>query len=112
MGLVYTMAWIVLFVAGGFEVGFAATLAGSEGFTRPGPSVATVVLGVLAVVGLSRALLTLPLSTGYAVFTAVGTVGATAYDLIRRRRIDVSTIGAIGLILAGVLVLRLKEASA
>ena len=69
------MAWIVLFVAGVLEVGWASGLKYTEGFTRLVPSVLTLVSMVGSVVLLGLALKTLPIGTAYAVWTGIGAVG-------------------------------------
>jgi len=102
------MAWFWLLGAGAFEIGFATSLAASHGFTRPAAGVASVVLGALAVVALSRALRSLPLSVGYAVFTGIGTVGATAFDVLRGRRLSALSLVAIALVVMGGVLLRVQ----
>jgi quaternary ammonium compound-resistance protein SugE len=70
-------AWLVLFVAGLFEAGWAVGLEYSEGFTEPRPTVATVVALAVSMVLLAKAVETLPVGTAYAVWTGIGAV-ATA----------------------------------
>ena len=70
------MAWIYLFIAGVFETAWAIGLKYSAGFTKLGPSVFTVVAMMISLYLLALALRTLPVGTGYAVCTGVGTVGA------------------------------------
>ena len=70
------MPWMFLFVAGLLEVVWAFTMKLSQGFTRLGPSVVTL-LAMLASFGLlSLAMRSLPLSTAYTVWTGIGAVGA------------------------------------
>ena len=69
------MAWIVLFVAGLMEIGWAIGLKYTDGFTRLVPSVLTLGCMVASVLLLGLALKTLPVGTGYAVWTGIGTVG-------------------------------------
>ena len=69
------MHWLLLVLAGLFEVGWAVGLKYTEGFTRFWPSVATA-LSMLASVGLlGMALRGLPLGTAYAVWTGIGAAG-------------------------------------
>jgi quaternary ammonium compound-resistance protein SugE len=76
------MAWIALVVSGLFETVWAAALAESRGFTRPGP-VVVFVLGLLAsIVGLSYALRELPVGTGYAIWVGIGAVGTAIYGMV------------------------------
>jgi quaternary ammonium compound-resistance protein SugE len=72
------MAWMILFVAALFEVGWAVGLKYSHGFTRLGPSLATVAAMALSLLLLGIALRTIPLGTAYAVWTGIGAVGAVA----------------------------------
>lgn len=69
------MAWIILFIAGVLEIGWAVGLKYTEGFTRLWPSVATVSAMVLSLALLGVAVRTLPLGTAYALWTGIGTVG-------------------------------------
>jgi quaternary ammonium compound-resistance protein SugE len=76
------MAWVALIVSGLFETVWAAALAESKGFTRPGP-VVVFVLGLIAsVVGLSYALRELPVGTGYAIWVGIGAVGTGTYGMV------------------------------
>ncbi len=69
------MAWIMLAVAGLLEIGWAIGLKYTDGFTRLGPTVATVAAMVASMVLLGLAVRTLPVGTAYAVWTGIGTVG-------------------------------------
>lgn len=70
------MAWVMLIVAGLFEVGWAFSMKQSEGFTRLWPSVLTIVLMVVSIVLLAAAMRSLPLGTAYTVWTGIGAIGA------------------------------------
>ena len=70
------MAWLYLFIAGVFETAWAIGLKYSAGFTKFGPSVFTVVAMMVSLYLLALALRTIPVGTGYAVWTGIGTVGA------------------------------------
>ena len=69
------MKWIILFVAGLFEIGWAIGLKYTEGFTKLVPSVLTIVSMGFSVYFLSLALKDLPLGTAYAIWTGIGTLG-------------------------------------
>jgi quaternary ammonium compound-resistance protein SugE len=69
------MAWVILAVAGLLEIGWAIGLKYTDGFTRPGATVATVAAMVASMVLLGLAMRTLPVGTAYAVWTGIGTVG-------------------------------------
>jgi quaternary ammonium compound-resistance protein SugE len=102
------MAWVLLGVAGILEIAFALSLKASEGFTRLGPGLVTVVAGVSSVVLLSFALRTLPVGSGYAVWTGIGAAGTAILGIALMG--DPATperIACVALILAGVIGLRL-----
>lgn len=69
------MAWVMLTAAGLLEIGWAVGLKYTDGFTRPGPTVATVAAMVASMALLGLAIRTLPVGTAYAVWTGIGTVG-------------------------------------
>lgn len=69
------MSWIILFVAGLFEVAWAIGLKYTDGFTRLWPSVGTLGAMVVSVVLLGMAMKALPVGTAYAVWTGIGAVG-------------------------------------
>ena len=69
------MSWLILIIAGLFEIGWAIGLKYSEGFTRLWPSIATVGAMLVSIVLLGIALKELPVGTAYAVWTGVGAVG-------------------------------------
>ncbi len=75
-------AWITLFFAGLLEAGWALGLKYTEGFTKVGPSVATIILMVGSFYLLSRSLTTLPIGTAYAVWTGIGAVGTVIAGIV------------------------------
>jgi quaternary ammonium compound-resistance protein SugE len=102
------MAWIVLFVAGLFEVGWAVGLKYTEGFSRLWPSVGTVASMILSLGLLGLALRTLPLGTAYAIWTGVGTVGTALLGIMLfHEAADPIRLVCMGLILAGIVGLKL-----
>lgn len=76
------MAWLLLFVAGLLEVGWAIGLKYTEGFTRLWPTVGTVTAMVLSVALLGVAMRTLPVGTAYAVWTGIGAVGTVVLGIV------------------------------
>jgi len=68
-------AWVMLLVAGLFEVAWALSMAATRGWTRLWPSVLTLVLMGISFYLLSRAMRTIPVGTAYAVWTGIGAVG-------------------------------------
>ncbi len=101
------MAWVYLFVAGLFEIGWAIGLKYTEGFTRPLASVLTVLSILTSIVLLGLALKTLPVGTGYAVWTGIGTVGTAILGMaLFAEPATALRIGCIGLIVAGIVGLK------
>ena len=70
------MAWLILIIAGVFEVIWAFTMKQSEGFTRLWPSIITLVTMIVSFGLLSWSMRVLPLGTAYTVWTGIGAVGA------------------------------------
>lgn len=69
------MAWIYLIIAGLLEIGWAIGLKYTQGFSRLWPSVATVSAMIVSFGLLAAALKTIPVGTGYAVWTGIGAAG-------------------------------------
>ena len=106
------MAWALLSIAGILEIAFALSMKLSEGFTRLIPSLATVVTGASSVFLLSLALRTLQVGTAYAVWTGIGAAGTAILGMaVLGDSIAPMRVICIGLILAGVIGLRLASAS-
>lgn len=76
------MAWLVLLVAGLFEIGWAIGLKYTEGFTRLAPTVATVAAMIVSLFLLGLAVRTLPVGTAYAVWTGIGTLGTVLLGIV------------------------------
>lgn len=76
------MAWVLLCIAGVLEIGFAFAMKSSAGFTRLVPSVVTVITGLTSVVLLAYALRSLPVGTGYAVWTGIGAAGTAILGIV------------------------------
>jgi quaternary ammonium compound-resistance protein SugE len=105
------MAWVLLTVAGLLEIAFAFAMKSSEGFTRLLPSLATVASGLTSVVLLSMALRSLPMGTGYAVWTGIGAAGTAILGIILIGDSAAPLrILCIALILVGVIGLKLVSA--
>ena len=101
------MSWIILFVAGIFEIVWAMGLKYSFGFTRLIPSLITVVGMVLSVYLLSLAAKSLPIGTAYAVWTGIGAVGAVVLGiLLLGEPRSLPRLFFVGLIVAGIIGLR------
>jgi quaternary ammonium compound-resistance protein SugE len=101
-------AWGVLLLAGLFEVAWAVGLKYTVGFSRLWPSAATIAAMIASVVLLAWALKSLPVGTAYAVWTGVGAVGTALFGmLLFGESREVARLVCIGLIVAGILGLKL-----
>ncbi|MGH6614230.1 DMT family transporter [Sphingomonas sp.] len=102
------MAWLLLGIAGILEIAFALCMKASDGFTRWVPGLFTVATGLSSVVLLSIALRTLPVGTGYAVWTGIGAAGTAIFGMmILGDSASPPRLFCIMLILAGVIGLKL-----
>ena len=102
------MAWIVLVVAGVFEVAWAIGLKYTDGFTRLWPSVGTAAAMVVSVVLLAWAMKTLPVGTAYAVWTGIGAVGTVILGIaLFGEAATLARLACVGLIVAGIVGLKL-----
>ncbi|MCL2635107.1 MAG: quaternary ammonium compound efflux SMR transporter SugE [Betaproteobacteria bacterium] len=101
-------AWLILFVAGLCEVGWAVGLKYAEGFSRLWPSIWTLGLMLASVVLLGWSLKALPLGTAYAVWTGIGAVGTAVLGIVLfGESKEVARLISIGLIVAGIVGLKL-----
>ena len=102
------MAWIILIVAGLFEIGWAIGLKYTEGFTRLWPTVGTVAAMVVSVALLGWAMRSLPVGTAYAVWTGIGAVGTVTLGiLLFGEPATIARLLCVGLIVAGIVGLKL-----
>jgi len=102
------MAWIILVLAGLFEVGWAVGLKYSEGFTRPGPSLATVAAMAISLGLLGVAMRSLPLGTAYAIWVGVGAVGTVILGVaLFGEPVTLLRVGSVVLIVLGLVGLKL-----
>ena len=102
------MAWVLLSVAGLFEVGWAIGLKYTEGFTRRVPSVLTIASMAVSMLLLGLALRTLPVGTAYAVWTGIGTVGTALLGIyLFGEPATALRLACIGLIVVGIFGLKL-----
>lgn len=107
-GTMRAMAWMYLFVAGLFEIGWAIGLKYTHGFTRLGPSVVTIGAMIASFALLARALERIPIGTGYAVWTGIGAAGTAAFGILfLDEPRDAGRLACIALIIAGVVGLKL-----
>ncbi len=102
------MAWLYLFVAGLFEVGWAIGLKYTDGFSRPVPTMLTVASMVVSLGLLGLGLTTQPVGTAYAIWTGVGALGTAILGIILfGEPATALRLGCLGLIVAGIIGLKL-----
>jgi quaternary ammonium compound-resistance protein SugE len=105
------MAWLVLFLAGLFEIGWAIGLKYTDGFTRLWPSLWTVAAMAISVVLLGIAVRQLPIGTAYAVWTGIGAVGTVILGIVLfGDPASAPRLICVALIIAGILGLKLVAA--
>ncbi|MFJ9697537.1 DMT family transporter [Kitasatospora sp. NPDC101183] len=103
-------SWLMLLLAGAFEVGYALCVGGSHGFTRLWWSLVAVVFFLLTLWALSAALRTIDVGIGYAVWAGIGSVGAALLGpVLFDERLTVVKAGWLAVIIAGVVWLKLAD---
>ncbi|HRN85242.1 MAG TPA: quaternary ammonium compound efflux SMR transporter SugE [Hyphomicrobium sp.] len=106
------MAWLMLIVAGVFEVVWAFSMKQSEGFTRLVPSVVTIVMMMLSFGLLAAAMRTLPLGTAYTIWTGIGAVGAFVVGIVvLSEPATALRLLAAALIVSGIVLMKLSSTS-
>jgi quaternary ammonium compound-resistance protein SugE len=104
------VAWIVLIIAGLFEVVWAFAMKQSEGFTRLWPSVVTLTAMLVSFGLLAWAMRSLPLGTAYTVWTGIGAVGAFVVGILfLGEAANASRLIAALLIVSGLLLMKLSS---
>ena len=103
-----TVSWLVLIVAGVFEVGWAIGLKYTEGFTRFWPTLWTAVALIVSMALLGLAVKELPVGTAYAVWVGVGAVGTAILGMVLLgESASFARVASIALIVAGIVGLKL-----
>jgi quaternary ammonium compound-resistance protein SugE len=104
------MAWVYLIIAGLIEIGWAIGLKYSEGFTKLIPASLTIIGMIVSYIFLAQALKTIPLGTGYAVWTGIGAAGTAILGIILfSESVHPVRILCLILIVAGILGLKLSS---
>lgn len=102
------MAWLYLFIAGLFEIGWAIGLKYTQGFTRLVPTMLTLASMAVSLGLLGLALKSLPVGSAYAVWTGIGTVGTAILGIVLLGEPATALrLACIGLIVAGIVGLKL-----
>lgn len=103
------MAWIMLFVAGIFEVVWAVAMKQSDGFSRLWPTVVTLAGMLASFVLLAAAMRTIPLGTAYTIWTGIGAVGAFLVGItMLEEQVNTMRIVAAVLIVSGLVLMKLS----
>ncbi|WP_226469990.1 quaternary ammonium compound efflux SMR transporter SugE [Luteimonas panaciterrae] len=106
------MPWIILVLAGLFEIGWAIGLKYTEGFTRLWPSVGTIAAMAISLGLLGVAMKSLPVGTAYAVWVGVGAVGTAILGIVLLGEpANAGRLASLGLIVAGIIGLKLASAA-
>lgn len=104
------MNWIILVLAGLFEVGWAIGLKYTDGFTRPWPTVGTVIAMVISLGLLGIAMKSLPVGTAYAIWVGVGAIGTAILGiLLLGEPANTGRLVSLALIVAGIVGLKLAS---
>ncbi|MFZ3152391.1 quaternary ammonium compound efflux SMR transporter SugE [Pseudomonas sp.] len=104
------MSWIILLLAGLFEVGWAVGLKYTDGFTRPLPTLLTVTAIIVSLALLGLAMKELPLGTAYAIWTGVGAVGTVIAGItLFGEAVTLLRIASVALIACGLIGLKLSQ---
>jgi quaternary ammonium compound-resistance protein SugE len=102
------MSWIYLFIAGLLEIVWAIGLKYTVGFTKLLPSVVTIAAMIVSIWFLAIALRTIPVGTGYAVWTGIGATGTAILGIVLfAEPATAARLACIGAIVAGIVGLKL-----
>jgi quaternary ammonium compound-resistance protein SugE len=106
------MAWVLLVIAGLFEVGWAIGLKYTEGFTKFWPTVGTLAAMAISLGLLGLAMKSLPVGTSYAVWVGVGAVGTALLGIVLfGESATTGRLVSLGLIVAGIIGLKLASSA-
>lgn len=104
--------WLMLLLAGAFEVGYALSVGGSRAFTIPSWSIAAVVFFLLTLYFLSAALKTIDVGIGYAVWAGIGSVGAAVFgSFLLDQPLTLTQAFWLATIIVGVVWLKLADSA-
>lgn len=105
-------AWVMLLLAGVFEIGYALSVGGSQAFTVPGWSIAALIFFLLTLYFLSAVLRTIDVGIGYAAWAGIGSVGAAAFgSVLLHQPLTLVQALWLGVIIVGVVWLKLADSA-
>ena len=106
------MAWIILVIAGLFEVGWAIGLKYTESFTRLWPTIGTVLAMIISLWLLGIAMKSIPVGTAYSVWVGVGAVGTVILGIVLLGEpVNLARLISLTLIIAGIIGLKLSASA-
>lgn len=106
------MAWVLLIIAGLLEVCWAIGLKYTDGFTRPLPTVLTVLAIIASMVLLSLAARSLPIGTAYAIWVGIGALGAAILGIVLfKEPVTAARLFFLALLLTSIIGLKLTAGS-
>ncbi len=106
------MAWLIVIIAGLFEIGWAIGLKYTDGFTRLWPTIGTAASMLVSLGLLGVAMKTLPVGTAYAVWVGVGAVGTVILGIVLLDEpVNAARMISVALIIAGIVGLKLSSPS-
>jgi quaternary ammonium compound-resistance protein SugE len=106
------VAWLSLLFAGLLEILWAFTMKQSEGFTKLGPSIITLIAMIVSFALLSYAMRTLPLGTAYTIWTGIGAVGAFVVGIVvLGEQVSTIRIMAALLIISGLVLMKMSSSA-
>src|SRR5262245_11698706 len=102
------MAWIILVLAGLFEVGWAIGLKYTDGFSRLWPTIWTVLAMIISLWLLGIAMKSLPVGTAYSIWVGVGAVGTVSLGIVLLGEpANPARLVSVALIMAGIIGLKI-----
>lgn len=102
------MAWVILVLAGLFEVGWAIGLKYTAGFTRLWPTIWTILAMIISIWLLGLAMKSLPVGTAYSIWVGVGAVGTVILGIVLfGESANAARLISVALIIAGIIGLKL-----
>ncbi|PIS10472.1 MAG: hypothetical protein COT73_09275 [Bdellovibrio sp. CG10_big_fil_rev_8_21_14_0_10_47_8] len=105
-----TWAWVTLIIAGLFEVCWAIGLKYTDGFTKLGPSIFTLITLAISMFLLARASQSLPIGTAYGVWVGIGALGASLLGIILfKETVTISRLFFLGLLLVAIIGLKVTS---
>ncbi|CAP43337.1 DMT family transporter [Bordetella petrii] len=103
-------AWVMLLLAGAFEIGYALSVSGSRAFTVPAWSISAAVFFLLTLYALSVALRSIDVGIGYAAWAGIGSVGAAVFgSILFDQPLTLIQAFWLAVIIAGVVWLKLAD---